>query len=121
MSNLASAVRAEQIRTLYRQSVWVFIANPVNAVITALSLWQRAHHGALLAWIAGMSLVAAGRLAVRRKYLQVNPSADESGRWTTYFVSGTIATGAAWGVGAAVFFDPADPVVQLSSRSSSAA
>jgi len=113
MSNLASAVRAEQIRTLYRQSVWVFIANPVNAVITALSLWQRAHHGALLAWIAGMSLVAAGRLAVRRKYLQVNPSADESGRWTTYFVSGTIATGAAWGVGAAVFFDPADPVVQL--------
>src|SRR5438105_14708650 len=46
MSKLASAVRAEQVRTLYRQSVWVFIANPVNALITALCLWQRAHHGA---------------------------------------------------------------------------
>ena len=113
MSKLASAVRAEQVRTLYRQSVWVFIANPVNALITALCLWQRAQHGALLAWVAGMGAVAVGRLALRQRYLRANPGADDSGPWITRFVIGAAATGAGWGVGGALFFDPADPIVQL--------
>jgi len=110
---MRGAVRAEQIRTLYRQSVWVFAANPVNALIVALVLWRTAPLGRSVLWVGTMVLLAAGRLAVRRSYLARSPSPAETDRWAKLFVAGTTLTGAAWGTGCALLFDPQRPAAQL--------
>src|SRR5205814_1428232 len=102
---MRGAVRAEQIRTLYRQSVWVFAANPVNALIVALVLWRSAPRTPALLWVAAMALVTAGRVWLRNRYLSQSPPAEEADRWGTYFVVGTTFVGAAWGVGCSLLFD----------------
>jgi len=110
---MSTGVRAEQIRTLYRQSTWVFVANPVNAAIVALVLREWSRRGPALAWVALMTLVTAGRLLLRLAYRRRSPSADEAVRWGRRFVLGTFAVGATWGLGCAVLFNPHDAVNQL--------
>ena len=91
---MTAGVRAEQIRTLYRQSTWVFVANPVNAAIVALALREWPSRVACFGWVAVMTLVTAGRLLLRRAYGRRLPSAEEAPRWGTRFVLGTFAVGA---------------------------
>ncbi len=110
---MRGAVRAEQIRTLYRQSVWVFAANPVNALIVALVLWRMAPRGPALLWVATMAMLTAGRLWLRGLYLGQSPPAEQADRWGRYFVVGTTLTGAAWGIGCSMLFDPQRPPTQL--------
>jgi signal transduction histidine kinase/ActR/RegA family two-component response regulator len=107
------AVRAEQIRTLYRQSVWVFLANPINAVIVSLVLWSAASHPLLFWWTGTMGAITAARLLLRWHYQRVAPTADQSGIWGMRFVAGTTLTGLAWGIGAALLYDPHNPALQL--------
>ncbi|HEY8927495.1 MAG TPA: ATP-binding protein [Polyangia bacterium] len=108
---MTTGVRAEQIRTLYRQSTWVFVANPVNAAIIALVLREWSRRGP--AWVALMTLVTAGRLLLRGAYRRRAPSAEESLPWGRRFVMGTFAVGATWGLGGALLFNPHDTVNQL--------
>jgi signal transduction histidine kinase/CheY-like chemotaxis protein len=110
---MTTGVRAEQIRTLYRQSTWVFVANPVNAAIVALVLRAWSRRGPAFAWVAVMALVTAGRLLLRRAYGRRAPSADQAPRWGRRFVLGTFAVGATWGLGCALLFNPHDAVNQL--------
>jgi len=110
---MPGAVRAEQIRTLYRQGVGVFAANPINALIVTLVLWQTAPRGPALLWVGAMAAITAGRLLLRRHYLRRAPPAEEAGRWGAYFVVGTTLIGAAWGIGCSALFDPQRPASQL--------
>jgi len=110
---MTAGVRAEQIRTLYRQSTWVFVANPVNAAIVALALREWPSRIACFGWVAVMALVTAGRLLLRRAYGRRLPSAEEAPRWGTRFVLGTFAVGATWGLGCALLFNPHDTANQL--------
>jgi len=110
---MRGAVRAEQIRTLYRQGVGVFAANPINALIVALVLWRTAPRGPALLWVGTMVMITAGRLVLRQRYLTRSPPAAEADRWGTFFVAGTTLTGAAWGIGCSMLFDPQRPASQL--------
>jgi signal transduction histidine kinase/CheY-like chemotaxis protein len=110
---MRGAVRAEQIRTLYRQSVGVFAANPINALIVVLVLWRTAPLGPAFLWVAAMALVTAGRLMLRQRYLNRAPPPEQAERWGIYFVIGTAMTGAAWGLGCSTLFDPQRPASQL--------
>src|SRR3954467_12934543 len=99
---MTAGVRAEQIRTLYRQSTWVFVANPVNAAIVALVLRKGPGRGATFGWGALMALITIGRLLLRRAYGRRLPPAEEAPRWGTRFVLGTLAIGTTWGLGCAL-------------------
>jgi signal transduction histidine kinase/CheY-like chemotaxis protein len=110
---MRGAVRAEQIRTLYRQSVWVFAANPANALIVASVLWRPGTRATSVTWVAAMVAVTLGRLWARRSYLRRPPPVEEAGRWALRFAAGTFATGTTWGVGCALLFDPQRPGAQL--------
>jgi len=110
---MRGAVRAEQIRTLFRQSGGVFAASPINALIVTLVLWQTAPRGPALLWVGAMAAITAGRLWLRWRYLRRPPPPEEAQRWGTYFVIGTTLTGAAWGLGCSALFDPQRPASQL--------
>ena len=110
---MRGAVRAEQIRTLYRQGVGVFAASPINALIIVLVLWQTAPRAPALLWVGAMAAITGGRLLLRRRYLLRAPPAEEAERWGTFFVVGATLTGAAWGVGCSALFDPQRPASQL--------
>ncbi|MES1165173.1 MAG: ATP-binding protein [Verrucomicrobiota bacterium] len=108
-----AAVRAEQIRTLYRQSVWVFLANPINAIILSLVLWNVSSRPLLLAWTGTMGLVTAVRLWLRWRFQRVAPPLEQTPAWAARFVAATAIIGLVWGVGAALMYDPQNPALQL--------
>jgi hypothetical protein len=60
-------VRAEQIRTLYRQSVGTAIVKPLNALIVAAMLWPSTSARLLVGW------VAAGACRHRRSRYAAKP------------------------------------------------
>jgi len=106
-------VRAEQIRTLYRQSVWVFAANPLNALILTLVLWRPEERAWRLGWLVAVCIVTGARLAIRRRFLAQMPSHEDASRWGTAFVAGAFAAGCLWGVAGAMFYDPQSPGAEL--------
>jgi hypothetical protein len=80
---MRGAVRAEQIRTLYRQGVGVFAASPINALIVVLVLWRTAPLGPALWWVGAMSAITAGRLVLRQRYLSRSPPPEGAGARTS--------------------------------------
>src|SRR5947207_2571356 len=95
-------VRAEQVRTLFRQSTPVLLANVFNAVILSVVLWTRVHHGLLFGWTAAMALVVVGRLEMRRRYWSKERTAAEQEVWGTRFTISSLCSGSLWGFAGAV-------------------
>jgi signal transduction histidine kinase len=131
-----TSVRAEQVQTLFRQRTWVFLVNPVNALILALALWPGEDHAqavllvpALVGWLGLTVAVTVVRLAMRRSYLAhearpapaaapAAPSAPGSAdqqtlRWARRFVAGAAAAGVLWAVGILMLYDPGDAKAQI--------
>ena len=94
---IADQVRAEQVRTLYRQSAPMVLANVVNALIISVALWSHASHGVLVAWVVAMSLMALGRIALKRLYWSVERAPDEHRTWGVRFCLGSMTAGSLWG------------------------
>jgi PAS domain S-box-containing protein len=95
---LDGQVRAEQVRTLYRQSTPVLLANVVNALIISVALWSRAPHRLLLAWTATMTVMALVRIRNRQRYWSRDWTLDEQERWGTRFSMGSLCAGVLWGI-----------------------
>jgi signal transduction histidine kinase len=108
-----AAVQADQIRTLYSQSLAIFAVSPVTATIVAAVLWPSGDRRLLTTWVATMTVVIIVRAALRRRYLHAQPSAEETTTWARRLVWGAFATGLLWGLGGALFYDPLAPVPQL--------
>jgi signal transduction histidine kinase/ActR/RegA family two-component response regulator len=106
-------VKAEQIRSLYRQSVAVFLTNPINALIVTATFWSSAARSFLIGWTAAMVLVVAARLELRRRYWAAAPPADEADAWGRVSVAGAAVTGALWGFGGFVLLGQPGSLSQL--------
>ena len=100
-----AAVHAEQIRTLYRQTLAILAVNPINAAIVAAVIWPSVDPWLLTGWVAAMVAVAIVRTRTRRQYLSAQPTVDEHVMWARRLVWGALATGLLWGLGGAVFYD----------------
>ncbi|HEX3776767.1 MAG TPA: ATP-binding protein [Polyangiaceae bacterium] len=111
--DLVVSVRAEQIRALYRQSPLLLWTNAAIAAMVAATLWWTASRPLLLAWIALMIAIAIARSALMRRFDRVNPRNHELESWDRHFALGAMVAGAAWGVGAVVFFDAKSAVSQI--------
>ena len=101
-----AAVQADQIRTLYSQSLAIFAVSPLTATIVAAVLWPSGDRRLLTAWVVTMTAVIIVRAALRRRYLRAQPSADETATWARRLVWGAFTTGLLWGLGGALFYDP---------------
>jgi signal transduction histidine kinase/CheY-like chemotaxis protein len=109
-----AAVQAEQIRTLYSQSLAIIAVNPLNAAIVAAVLWPWTDHPRLLlGWVAAMVVVFFFRASLRRAYLRAQPSIHEHDVWGRRLVWSALAAGLVWGLGGAVFYDTSAFVPQL--------
>jgi signal transduction histidine kinase/ActR/RegA family two-component response regulator len=111
--DLAAAVRAEQIRALYRQSPLVLWTNVVIASLASAALWHATSQRALVSWVALMAVIALLRGALMRHVQETPPRQapfDASGR---LFVAGSIVAGAGWGLGIVLFFTPGNEVSQI--------
>ena len=96
---IRAQVRAEQVRTLYRQSVPVLLANVLNASILVWLLWADISHALLLPWLFAMTLMALIRLELRRRYWRGESAREpaEQERWGTRFTIGSLSAGLLWG------------------------
>ena len=99
----SAAVTVEQIRSLYRSPVALYI-NLVNAPVTAAVLWPERLPLSLGVWVAMFFAVVPLRLWLRRRFLRRARTAAEIGRWAMLYLAGIGATGCLWGfLGCAVF------------------
>src|SRR5262245_25109694 len=103
---METAILAEQVRTLFRQSAWILIVNPLNAAIVAAVLWSTPRAGLLLGWVAAMAVVGLYRAGLRARYLRALPPEAEAARWARRYVLGAAASGILWGLGGALLYDP---------------
>ena len=108
-----AAVQADQIRTLYSQSLAIFAVSPLTATIVAAVLWPSSDRRLLTAWVATMTVVIIVRAALRGRYLRAQPSTEETATWARRLVWGAFITGLLWGIGGALFYDPRALVPQL--------
>src|SRR5688572_4951013 len=106
-------IQGEQIRTLYRQTKTVLLANCVNAAIVSALLWTSTSHALLLGWLAAMVLVTLGRVILSRRYRRALPPAGEARAWGTRYVLGSALSGVLWGAAGFFFLQDASPVSQL--------
>jgi two-component system, cell cycle sensor histidine kinase and response regulator CckA len=95
---VARQVLAEQVRSLYRQSAPVLLANAINAVIVCIVLWSHSPHGPLLTWTVTMALMALARIELRRRYWTRERTLEEQPRWGARSVAGSFVSGSLWGL-----------------------
>src|SRR6185436_1253802 len=107
------AVRAEQVKTLYGQSVAVLAANLINAVIVSAVLWRSGPQPLLIAFTALIALMTAARIELRRRYRQAGPGVEDAQRWGRRFVIGSACAGLLWGAAGGLFFDASSAMSQL--------
>jgi signal transduction histidine kinase/CheY-like chemotaxis protein len=107
------AVHAEQIRTLYNQSLAILVVNPLNAAIVAAVLWPWSDPGLLTGWVAAMTAVTVVRVELRHRYHTTQPPAEEHTVWARRLVWTALATGLLWGLGGAVFYQARAVIPEL--------
>ena len=108
-----AAVKSEQIRTLYRQSVPVLLANVIVGGIVGLTLWPTGPRDRVLVWMVAMALLTLARVELRRRYWRAHPVAVDAEPWGRAFVAGSGMAGLMWGLACFLFFDGGTPMAQL--------
>jgi signal transduction histidine kinase/ActR/RegA family two-component response regulator len=108
-----AAVESEQIRTLYRQSVPVLLANAIVGAILCAALWSNAPRPRLLAWMAAVAVLTLARVELRRRYWRRRPAATDAAPWGKGFMLGSATAGALWGLACFLFYDGRTSMAQL--------
>jgi len=90
-------LRAEQVKWLYAAAQPGFAATIASAVMLVAVEWEVTPHGSLLAWLACMLALTAGRFVLVRTFQQAAPGWQEVPRWEKLFLIGAALTGLGWG------------------------
>jgi len=100
------AVRAEQIRTLYRQSPWTAALNPINAAIVGAVLWSPPRGALIVAWVAATAIAASIRPLLRALYFRQRTPGQALARWGVLYTAAAGLSGLLWGAGSVLLYDP---------------
>src|SRR4051794_35252283 len=96
--DLGAAVRAEQLRTLYRQNRGVLWLNVAVAALSSAALWPTASRLLLVAWVVASGLVALARTRLMLGYERARPLPADLEPWARRFLLGATTAGALWGI-----------------------
>ncbi|MEA3156997.1 MAG: hypothetical protein QOK44_4586, partial [Betaproteobacteria bacterium] len=96
--NRAEAIYAEQVRQLYRLSRPTYAGSVLAVIVVVAALWEVVPLPHLLLWSLALLIVMAGRFLLDRTFLRRKPADTEARKWCSYFISGTAAAGALWGI-----------------------
>jgi diguanylate cyclase (GGDEF)-like protein/PAS domain S-box-containing protein len=103
------AVRAEQIRLLYRQGAVVPV-NLLTALLTCVVVRAIYPSWMLGLWLGLFCFVILARFLLRYRYLSAERTAEAALRWGGFFTLGAFVTGALWGLAGSITMMTADPV-----------
>lgn len=92
-----------QVRLLYENLRPGLLVTCLNAAILSVIEWNAVPRARLLAWLAVMALMTAGRYLLTNRYQKQGPSADPI-PWGRYYATATAAAGFGWGLAALLFF-----------------
>jgi len=110
------AVRAELVRTLYRQPIWMLLINPFNSAVVGGVLWQSVSpglHGPIVMWVVASLLVAGVRALLRKRYAAVARAPTDAPGWARRFTAVVALAGGLWGAAGVTFYDAHAGVSQL--------
>ncbi len=110
---VAEYVRAEHVRTLYRHTTPILVANGCNAAIVIAAFWSYVAHALLLGWGALMLLLMVARGLQGAGYERAQVAGADSAAWGLRFAIASGASGALWGAAGALFFPAGSPLAQL--------
>ncbi|HEX7631876.1 MAG TPA: ATP-binding protein, partial [Lacunisphaera sp.] len=102
-ADIARRVEAELTRLLYRSAGFGLYSNFVLAFVLAAGVWSYFPPRVTLTWLAVISGVSLGRLALNRAFSRRVLRDDQLRIWRSLFYVGVIAAGGAWGVGGWLF------------------
>lgn len=102
---LASKVKGEEIRALFRQAGAVLWANIAVSAVVAGTLWSNSQHTDVVLWLSAIAAMTAFRLWLQRSYLRAKPQGSELDVWGRRFVAASICSGLLWGAAGFYFFE----------------
>ena len=103
--DIGPRVDAELTRLLFRVVGFGLFSNFALGAILVAGLWGLFPTRWLLAWLAMLVAVSAGRVAVQRGFARRARADVETGRWRLAFGVGVVLSGAIWGTAGGLFFD----------------
>ncbi|MBK5965406.1 hypothetical protein CCR95_15240 [Thiocystis minor] len=109
----ARDIQSEKIRFLYAGSPFLLAMGGMTAAMMVVLHWNLVPRDGLLAWLATMILVLAGRgglVVLFRRLPDRNGALDV--HWLWRFRLGTLASGLTWGVGAVLLCQSGNPVYE---------
>lgn len=101
--NSASAIRVEQIKTLYESIASLVVINLVVSTALVYVFWDVVDHDWLVLWMATMLVMLCTRVAI---YLSFKRRFDVSKlkRYQTFLIMGSASAGVIWGTGGLIMF-----------------
>jgi signal transduction histidine kinase/CheY-like chemotaxis protein len=106
---VSAAVRAQQLRAIFRQLPIALAVNLVNAALAVIVLEPISARLLPLVWFLAVVLVTAGRWMLWRWYRRAGHT-EETGFWALGATCGSLLAGLCWGIGGALLF-PIVPVI----------
>ena len=99
-------VHAAETRLLYENIPTSIAVTVIIATLLAYAHWNLRSRLIVIAWLAFMLLVAAGRFLLARRYRRAAAPDADSQQWNQAFVLGGALAGAGWGLGAILLSPP---------------
>ena len=109
---LAEHIRAEQLRFVFIQSPLPMMFSPAAGLLLLYAVWSDVPHDRLIAWCAGLAVIAAVRVGLIGAFPKSNPGPTLVARWERIFVTSIVLVDAWWGVGAPFLLAPHQPAQQ---------
>jgi PAS domain S-box-containing protein len=100
----AAQVRAEQIRTLYKQAAGNYVTTLVTSCVVAYVLWNKVPLVRVGPWFAAAILITLARFYFLRKYRRGKTSDAQLEAWGKRYTVGSAAAGILWGASAFLLF-----------------
>jgi len=97
-------LRYEQVKLLYQAIPVSIVATFISSLVLVLVEWKVVDHTLLIAWLAGLIIISAGRALITVAYRQAQPKPAQTSLWEKYFLVGTVASGFFWGAATLIVF-----------------
>ena len=98
---------------VYRGLPMMVLMNAVIAALVAGMLYTEVASATLVAWLGGIFLVSATRLALWQRQRRTPMTPTNAQVWAKLLVLSAGASGAVWGAAGVLFFIPDSPYLQL--------
>ena len=99
-------VRAEQIRTVYREVPLISAATVVGGLLVCVGMSQGGFTDKSFAWLLILYAVQTPSIPLSIAYKRRDPTPDEAPRWGRWLAICAAASGCVWGSAGVLFFPP---------------